>query len=286
VFAGIAGSGTRFECVVGTGPGDVHETAAFPTTTPEETLDLVTRYLLRFGRLDAVGIACFGPLDLRRGRITSTLKNGWRDCDIAGVVRSVVPAPVGLDTDVNSAAIAERALGAARGCDDIVFVTIGAGIGAGALVAGRPVHGRAHPEMGHLPVTRHPSDPLAGRCPHHGDCLEALATATAIADRNLPGDAATRLAAWYLAQLTVALTYVLSPERIVVDCDVLALPGLLPALRAATRDRLADDPAVAAITSDVGEYLVPSALDGRAALLGTLALAETVVTDGKDGRSG
>jgi fructokinase len=294
VLAGIEGRGTEFHCVVGTGPEDVLAAAAFPATTPEQTLARVTGWLReqepRFGPVTAVGIACFGPLELRAGaagygRLVSPLKPGWRGFDLVGAVRRVLPVPVALDTDVNAAALAERAVGAGR--DQLAFVTLGTGtgIGAGVLVDGRPVHGGRHPEMGHLPVARHRSDRLAGRCPYHGDCLEGLASSAAMAQRwdrpvaelgALPGPA-IRLEAWYLAQLTTALTYLFAPELIVLDGAVPALPGMLAALRAETRDRLGDDPALAGVTGSIDDYLVRSGLGGRAATLGALALARAAV---------
>jgi fructokinase len=297
VLAGIEGRGTEFHCVVGTGPDDVRAGAAFPTTTPEQTLARVTGYLqeqeARFGPVTAVGIACFGPLELRPGaagygRLISPLKPGWQDFDLVGAVRRVLPVPVAVDTDVNAAAVAERAVGAGR--DQLAFVSTGTGtgIGTGVLVDGRPVHGSRHPEMGHLPVARHRSDRLAGRCPYHDDCLEGLASSAAMAQRwgrpvseldSLP-EPAIRLEAWYLAQLMTALTYLFAPELIVLDGAVPAIPGMLAALRTETLVRLGDDPALARVTGSIDSYLVRSGLAGRAATLGALALAQAVAAGG------
>lgn len=286
MFAGIEGTGTRFHCAVGTGPDDVRAQESFPTTTPEQTLPLVTGYLraqqARYGALAGVGVACFGPLDLRRGRLVSPLKPGWQGYDLAGAVRRVLDVPVLVETDVNAAAIAEQAAGAGQGLDQLVFVTVGTGtgIGAGALVAGRPVHGRAHPEMGHLPVARHTTDRFPSRCPYHDSCLEGLAASSAVAERwqvpvgelgALP-EAARRLEAWYLAQLATALTYLFSPHRVVFDGAVPRLPGLLAAVREETARMLGADPAVRAVTGALDNYLMLSTLDGRAALLGALVL--------------
>ncbi|MGH3681219.1 MAG: ROK family protein, partial [Natronosporangium sp.] len=150
-----------------------------------------------------------------------------------------------------------------------------------------PVHGSRHPEMGHLPVARHPDDRLPGRCPYHGDCLEGLAASAALAQRwnlspadlgALPEQLAIALEAWYLAQLTTALTYLFAPELIVLDGAVPALPGMLAAVREQTGRRLGDDPALAGLTGSLDRYLVRSSLDGHAARLGALALAQHSVT--------
>lgn len=295
MLAGIEGRGTEFHCVLGSGPDHVRASAVFPATTPEHTLGLVTGYLAeqqsRLGPVEAVGIACFGPLQLRvdrpgYGRLISPLKPGWQGFDLVGAVRRGLPAPVPVvvDTDVNAAAIGERAVGAGQGHDQLAFVTLGTGtgIGAGVLVDGRPVHGSRHPEMGHLPVARHPDDRLPGRCPYHGDCLEGLAASAALAQRwdlspaelgALP-EPAIALAAWYLAQLTTALTYLFAPELIVLDGAVPALPGMLAAVREQTRQRLGGDPALPGLTGWLDRYLVRSSLDGQAARLGALALAQ------------
>lgn len=303
VLAGIEGRGTEFHCVLGSGPEDIRASAAFPVTTPEATLAAVTGFVRaaqpRLGPVAAVGIACFGPLDLRPGspgygRLTSPLAPAWQGFDLVGAVQRELPVPVVLETDVNAAAVAERAAGAGRGRDQLAFVTIGTGtgIGAGVLVDGRPVHGRTHPEMGHLPVARHPSDRLPGLCPHHRDCLEGLAKSAALARRwqlpvtelgSLP-EPAIRLEAWYLAQLVTALTYLFSPELVVVDGAVPALPGMLAALRAETRARLGGDPAVAWITGAVEGYLVGSGLAGPPAATGALALARQLVDDVHDSK--
>ncbi|MET8829296.1 ROK family protein [Streptomyces sp. NPDC004610] len=287
MFAGITGSGKDFRCAIGTGPDDVRAEAVFPTTTPAETLGRVTGFLRaqreRYGPVTAVGIGCFGPLDLRLesrtyGRVGSVLKPGWPGFDLVGAVWREFPVPIALDTDVNAGALAERDGG---GGDDLVFVIVTGGIGAGVLTGGRVVRGRAHPEAGHLPVARHPSDRLTGPCPYHPECLESLASRRALLARTGAGtwrpEAVTpdlvELEAWYLAQLTTALTYTVSPRRIVFDGDVIALPGLLPALRAATVRRLGDDPAVAEVRAGMDTYVARSTLEGRAVLRGALLLA-------------
>lgn len=283
MFVGIEGRGTEFSCAIGRSMDDIVARTTYPTTDPTETLGRAVEFVRESGHADAVtaaGIACFGPLDLVRGLVTYTFKPGWQGFPIVDYVRDALDVPVVIDTDVNAAAIAE---GAARGVGNLLFVTIGTGtgIGAGALADGHPVHGLSHPEMGHLPVTRHPDDPMAGLCPYHGDCLEGLATSKAMVARwGVPVEEsspeAIELEAWYLAQLAAAATYMLSPEVIVVDGGVAKLPGLIDALRIATRERLSTDPAVASITSDIDSYIHGSVLGGDAAVLGALTMAGNI----------
>jgi fructokinase len=117
-----------------------------------------------------VGIASFGPVDLRpesatHGHITSTPKPRWANVNIVGALRAALNLPVGFDTDVNAAALAEGRWGAARGLDTFVYLTVGTGNGGGGMVGGRLMHGLVHPEMGHIRIPHDLSaDPFAGIC--------------------------------------------------------------------------------------------------------------------------
>lgn len=277
MFAGIEGRGTEFVCVIGRDAHDVVARATFPADSPAETLAAAAAFIRDAGDVDAAGVACFGPLDLAAGVVTYTLKPGWQGFPIVDTLHAALGVPVVLDTDVNAAAVAEAA---ARGIDDLVFVTIGTGtgIGAGVVAGGAPVHGRSHPEIGHLHVRRHPDDAFAGTCPYHGDCLEGLATGKAMTARwGLPPEdaspAAIELEAYYLAQIVTALTYAIAPQLVVIDGALARVPALIPAVRAAAVARFADDPAVRGIVQGIDDYVQPSALGGDAAALGALTLA-------------
>ena len=294
LVASVEAGGTKFVCAIGSGPDDVRATTSFATTSPEESLGRAVAFLQGYHRagheLAAVGIACFGPLDLREesptyGHITSTPKPGWRDTDVIAPFTTAFGAPVGLDTDVNGAALAESQWGAGRGLDPVVYVTVGTGIGGGAMVNGDLVHGLVHPEMGHVPVRRHPDDPFEGVCPFHGDCLEGLASGPAIEarwhrtarDLGPARDNAVALEAWYLAQLASTLTYVLSPEVIIFGGGVLKLPGLLTAVRAETATLVNGYLGTAAAGEPADQYIVAPGLGDRAGVLGGIALAQGVV---------
>src|SRR4051812_19064442 len=178
LVGGIEAGGTKFVCAVGTGPGDrMLARASFPTgDRPAELLATVAGWLQeqegRHGRLRALGIASFGPVDLRPGSptygfITSTPKPGWQDTDVVGRLRAAFgDIPIGFDTDVNGAALGEHAWGNAAGLSDFVYITLGTGIGAGAMVGGELLHGLVHPEMGHMLLPRAPGDDFPGVCPY------------------------------------------------------------------------------------------------------------------------
>jgi fructokinase len=253
------------------------------TTTPAETLGrAVDFFRTHVPRVAAVGLAWFGPLDLdacspTHGFVTTTPKPGWQRADVAGAFRAL-GVPIALDTDVNAAALGEYRWGAGRGVEPFVYVTVGTGIGGGAIVNGRPLHGLGHPEMGHIALPRDPTDGFAGACPYHGACLEGLASGVALRSRwgvapeTLPAEhEAWRLQARYLALGIVAITAVLAPQKIVLGGGVMRARGLLERVRTET------DAALAGYVR-TPELLTPG-LGERAGVLGAVALAQRALSE-------
>lgn len=267
---------------VGDGTALPREHGRLPTTTPRETLERALECIKALGAVDAVGVGAFGPLNRESGTVLETPKDGWRGAEVLSIVRELARVPVGIDTDVNAAALGEHRLGAAHGLDDFVYLTVGTGIGGGAMVAGALVGGAAHPEMGHVHVGRHPRDVAAGFegvCPYHPHgCLEGLASGTAIAARH--GAAAEELAgvdevweieAHYLALAIANLVVTLRPQRIIVGGGVMATPRL--------RERVAQR--VAALVNpryvDVGdgsEFVRPPGLGNLSGVSGAILIAK------------
>jgi fructokinase len=295
VVGGLEAGGTKFVCAVGAGPDDVRAETRFATTTPEETIRRAVAFFTEQAArapLAALGVASFGPLDLDArsptfGFITTTPKPGWRQVDLGGPLRRALGVPVAVDTDVNGAALAEHRWGSGRGARTLVYVTVGSGIGGGALVDGRPVHGLVHPEMGHLRLPHdRERDPFPGACPHHGDCWEGLASAPALAARwgqppeTLPDDhPAWELQAHYLALGLANVILVLSPERVVVGGGVMARARLYPSIRSKLAGVLGGYLPTPALGDRIDTFVVPPALGDRAGVLGALALAQTVVDE-------
>jgi fructokinase len=290
LYGGIEAGGTKFVCAVGTGPDDLREMTRFPTTAPEETIGRAIAFFQeQAGRepLDAVGIASFGPVDPNPasptfGTITTTPKPGWTHTEFAGRVARALGVPVGFDTDVNGAALGEHRWGAARGLDTFIYLTIGTGIGGGALVNGRPLHGLVHPEMGHicLPHDR-AADPFPGSCPYHGDCFEGMANGPAIERRwgergeHLPPDhPAWPLEAHYIALALMTFVTMLSPQRIILGGGVMQQAQLFPMVRRQVQALLNGYIQAPEILEGIDAYIVPPALGGRAGVLGALALAK------------
>jgi fructokinase len=287
-FAGVELGGTKAIVVVGQGR-ELLERASVATGDAATTLTAISELLATMTRrypIAALGIASFGPLGVDPaqsdyGVMLPTPKAGWSG---AAILTPLVPAldtPVAIHTDVTAAALAEMRWGAAEGCSDVIYTTLGTGVGMGIIANGEPVAGTMHPEAGHLRVRRLAGDSFAGTCPFHGACLEGLASGTAVAARA--GVAASELANdsphWLpvidaLAEAFATLVLTLSPQRIIVGGGLgVGQPHLLPRVRAAMLDKLAGyHPRVTQATIDA--LLVPAALGGDAGPLGALCLAE------------
>jgi fructokinase len=287
LFGAIEAGGTKFVCGIGTGPNDL-TTVRIPTTTPEATLEKAINFFRESGqRIRAVGIGSFGPVDLHPGShtfgyITSTPKPGWKNFDLAGTVARSLGVPVGFDTDVNAAALGEARWGAASGLTDAVYLTIGTGIGGGALVNGSVLHGLVHPEMGHICIPHDWSaDPFPGNCPYHGDCLEGLASGPAMQARwgippaELPPQhEGWMLEAQYLALGLVSWVCTLSPQRIIMGGGVMQQPHLFDLLRRALPQLLNRYIQAPELLESVSEFIVPPELGNLSGVLGALVLAE------------
>ena len=294
LFGGIEAGGTKLVCAVASSAQDVRQREEFSTTTPAETIERAVAFFRQaqqaHGALAGIGIASFGPIDLRPasptyGYITSTPKPGWANFDFLGAVRRAISVPVGFDTDVNGAALAEWRWGAAQGLDTFVYLTIGTGIGGGGLVGGKRMHGLVHPEMGHVRLPHDwQADPFPGRCPYHGDCLEGMAAGPAIEQRwgqraeSLPeGHPAWQIEAEYLAFGVVNFICTLSPQRLILGGGVMKQSQLFPLVRQRVKELLngyVQDPH---ILVQIDEYIVPPALGGQAGVLGAIALAEQAI---------
>lgn len=281
----IEAGGTKFVCGIGTEQGEVIERISIPTTTPEETLEQVIGFF-KTREVDALGVGSFGPVDLDHasptyGYITSTPKRHWNSFNLVGELKKRFSVPIGFDTDVNAAALGESVWGAAKGLDSCLYMTVGTGIGVGAVSEGKLVHGMLHPEMGHILVRRHEEDSFRGSCPFHGDCLEGMAAGPAIEARwgkkgvELAGNSKVwKLEAYYLAQALVNYILILSPKKIIIGGGVMKQEQLFPLVREQTVKLLNGYIQHDNIVKTIDQYIVPPGLGDNAGLCGALALAK------------
>lgn len=245
-FVSIEAGGTKFNVGIGGSDGVLHKQAQFATRSPDETIRDLIEWLdaevAKDGPISAIGMATFGPIDtdpgsVSWGRLGLTPKLSWQGADLITPFRSY-GVPVALDTDVNAAALAEWRWGAGQGCARLCYLTIGTGIGGGAVLDGKMLSGRSHPEMGHMFIRRRAEDEFKGACATHGDCLEGLASGTAIHARW--GNSLSKLGAshpgheiigGYLAQACINVVATLAPEKIVLGGGVIGTEGLLTRVR-------------------------------------------------------
>jgi fructokinase len=291
LLGGIELGGTKCICFIGTAPDDIREQVSVPTgSDPETTLNRIVDQLKVWqslhGRFAALGIASFGPVDLATqsstyGFITSTAKPGWRFVDVAGHLTRAFNVPTSFDTDVNGAALAEGRWGAARELADFAYLTVGTGVGVGLVVNGNLVYGFSHPELGHARLARLAGDDWPGACALHRDCVEGLASGTAIAARagmpaeQVPADSPVwHAVAHALAQLLHTIVLATAPRRIILGGGVTqSRPELLSQVRALLLQSLNGYVALEELAGPIGHYIVAPGLGSRAGPLGALALA-------------
>ncbi len=278
----LEAGGTKMVCAVGDEKGGVFARTQIPTAAPEETVPAMIDWF-RAQEIEALGIGCFGPIDLRRdsetyGYITTTPKPGWAWYDMVGAFQRALCVPVGFDTDVNASVLGEVSCGQAKGMETVLYITVGTGIGLGVYINGRLHHGILHPEGGHVLLTRHPEDQWKCRCPYHPNCLEGLACGPAIEERwgkraeeleDVPK--VWEMEAFYIAQALMDYICVLSPEKIILGGGVMKQRRLFPLIRAEVA-RLMNGYLAAEQLHHLEDYIVPESLEGDQGILGCLRL--------------
>jgi glucokinase len=147
--------------------------------------------------IGAIGMGVPGPLDLSTGRTYDMVNLPFHDFPLRDHMRGKFSLPVGLDNDANAAAVAEWRVGAGRGVDDLVMLTLGTGLGGGVISNGRPFRGArgAGVELGHTVVV-HDGLPCQGRCSGRGHLepdVTGLAATPAAQDAFGPAADAHRL---------------------------------------------------------------------------------------------
>ncbi len=288
-YGAIEAGGTKFVCAIASGPDHIIAETSFPTTTPDATIQKAIEFFKGdpIQKLKAIGIASFGPVDLnpaspKYGYITTTPKPGWADTNIVGIVNDEFKLPIGFDTDVNGAVLGEFKWGEGKGKDSIVYLTVGTGIGGGAISSGKIVHGLLHPEMGHIRIPHDwVTDPYPGNCPYHGDCLEGLASGPAIyerwkvaADILSPDHPGWDLEARYLALACINYSFVLSPQKIILGGGVMNHSGLLDKIHKHYSKLMNNYIQKEEVNEHIDIYIVKPGLGNRAGVLGAIALAQ------------
>ncbi len=283
IYGALEAGGTKMVCAIGDETGRILERSTIPTTTPDETMPLIIDFYRNKG-ISAIGVACFGPIDLNRnsgtyGYITSTPKTAWRNYDIVGAISSELKIPVGFDTDVNGSLLGEVTYGCAQNMTDVIYLTIGTGIGGGVMTNGRLLHGMLHPELGHIKIGKRKNDPGDCICPFHDECFEGLASGPSIERRwgAKAVDLADKTEVWeleaaYVAEALVDYCLTLSPQRIILGGGVMHQEQLF----ALIRERFAEEMGGYIQTKELEnleEYIVPASLNDDQGIMGAVKLA-------------
>ena len=298
LYGALEAGGTKMICAVGNEDGLILDQTSIPTTTPEETMPQIIEYFK--SKLDvpegeekiaALGVACFGPVDVRKGsktygNILYTPKIPWRNFPIVKCLKEGLnDIPVGFDTDVNGSLLGEATWGTAKGLTDAVYFTIGTGIGMGAMSGGNLIHGMLHPEAGHIKMVAVPGDEYAGHCPNHGACFEGMACGPAIEARwGKPGKdlkdmpEVWELEAKYIAQALTSIIYILSPQKIILGGGVMSQAQLFPMIRKYVLEYINGYIDTKELRN-INAYIVPAALNGNQGIMGALKLAEMAAAE-------
>ncbi len=285
LVAAVELGGTKINLAVGTGPDHLVAEAVLPTTETDATMAGIIAFVREHPSVEAIGIASFGPVCLDRtaaawGNINATTKPGWSDTPVASAIVAATGLPVAFDTDVNGAALGEYRWGALAGCSVGLYLTVGTGVGGGVVIDGIPLHGRVHPEMGHVRVKRTAGDDFAGVCPFHGDCLEGLVSGPAVMARLgaslsevAPDDAGRARVVDALGQGLASIVLTVSPDRVVIGGGVAKAPRFHADVTARLTHWLGGYVALPE------RFVVPPALGDRSGVAGGIALAQQLLDD-------
>lgn len=279
----LEAGGTKMVVAIGNEQGEIFDRLSIPTREPEITMPELVDYF-KSSKVDALGIGCFGPIDLNResatyGYITSTPKLPWRNYNIVGTFSEALQVPIGFDTDVNASAIGEATWGSSKDVKNSIYITIGTGVGVGVIIDGKPLHGMLHPEAGHILLAKHPVDNFKGTCPYHENCLEGLAAGPAIEARygKKAHELSEQVEVWvlegyYIAQALVNYILTLSPQRIILGGGVMHQEQLMPIIHREVL-RMLNGYILTPQLQDIEKYIILPELNDNQGIMGCIRLA-------------
>ncbi|MDP4087690.1 MAG: ROK family protein [Bacillota bacterium] len=186
---GVDLGGTKISCALSDMEGDLISKITIPTNAHEGEEAVLGRIIYSieetvkeagksYDEIKAIGIGSPGPLDSKTGVILNTPNLPFKNFKLVEALVNRFQIPTYLENDANAAAIGEYLFGAAKGTQNMVYVTVSTGIGGGAVLNGRLYKGATSNalEIGHITVQ--PEGPRCN-CGNYG-CAEALASGTAI----------------------------------------------------------------------------------------------------------
>ncbi len=160
---GIEIGGTKLQIVLGDALGFIRGRFRFSVDRAEgapgirRLIESTLRQQQAQEEIQAVGVGYGGPVNWRTGQICcSHHVAGWSDFPLGQWLGEITGRPVAVDNDANVAALGEAQLGAGRGQNPVLYVTLGSGVGGGLVVDGRIYHGATpgEVEIGHIRLDR------------------------------------------------------------------------------------------------------------------------------------
>ena len=281
LFGAIEAGGTKMICAVLDKDAKIIKEVSIPTTSPEETTERILSFFSPY-KISALGIGTFGPVDLHQKSpnyscILNTPKLAWKNFSYIKSFSSL-GIPIGIDTDVNAACLGEATYGNCKGLENVVYVTIGTGIGIGVITEGKLLHGMMHPEGGHIIITKKPDDDFESTCPYHKDCWEGLANGPSVKKRCgkegnelKTDDKVWDLLAEYIAQALVNIILILQPQRIILGGGVMHQEQLFPLIREKIKTKI-NTYVITKELENMDEYIVPCSLNDKQGILGSFKL--------------
>jgi fructokinase len=281
MIGAIEAGGTKFVLATADDDLTIQQRKTIPTEDPESVVLEIVEFFKPTG-IRSLAIGSFGPLGVDPdqadyGYIKKTPKPGWANFPMLPRLQKALDIPIVWTTDVNVAAYGELKKGRGVGKKNIVYFTIGTGVGAGVILNGKMYVGKNHPEMGHIMMRQAPGDDFKGNCPFHGQCLEGMAAGPAL-ERRIgrsaktlePDDPVWKTEAYYIAQACVDVTVSLAPDVIIFGGGVSNQAQLFPLIRDSFEKQLnhyVDTP-------PLDQYIVHAELGDNAGIVGALLLAK------------
>lgn len=230
-YIGIDIGGTKCAVVRGNEQGTILEKIHFPTQDKEHTFDQIIKSVehLWNDRIASIGVSCGGPLDSKKGLILGPPNlPGWDFVPVTELLTAHFHVPAYLENDADACAVAEWKFGAGKGCENMIFLTFGTGLGAGLILNGKLYSGSCGMagEVGHVRLFDQghtgygKTGSYEGYCSGGGIAQYGFGSAAHLAELAAFGDE-NALKIWeqtgqHLGRLLAILIDILNPERIVI----------------------------------------------------------------------
>ena len=283
LIGALEAGGTKFKCAVAISSGEIMKSVVIKTTTIEETMQKVVNFFLPY-HIEDLGVGCFGPISLDKkskfyGQILDTPKEKWKYYDIYNYLKDKLNCNVYINTDVVTSAYGEYYFGFNSLYKNILYFTVGTGIGVGVIYNGNVLQGNHHTEMGHITINREKNDDYLSTCEFHDNCLEGLASGNSLDNRyNLTYEQLEnredilKQEAFYLAQGIYAYVLAFAPDKVIIGGGVSHQKKLIPYIREEFKKNN-NGYFHYPLLDDINNFIVEPKLKDDSGLYGAIALA-------------